>query len=448
MVNTITITIFHTNDIHSGFVNWAKIVAHIKKERDTNTRYVDLGDHADRANPMTEATVGQGNIQLLNEAGVDFAAIGNNEGVTFSKEMLHSMYSQANFKLLAANLIDLDVGERPEWAIPYWIDEMENGLKVAYIGYTAAMVHFYEQLGWDVSFSMDKLKGIVKAVSKKTDAIILLSHLGLPKDELIAKSVSEIDVIIGAHTHHVLQGGKRVNGTLICQAGKHGQYLGKLSLTFKERVLKYKEEELLNPNHFTEDPNTKELLLKLENQANIALQESAVYLKTTLPVKWFEQSIGTQALCDELTNWCGLDIGMMNAGVLLETLEKGPISFGDIHRVCPHPINPCIVELTGAELIETIERAQTDDIVQLALKGFGFRGKVLGTMIYTGIDVNVNGIDVLGEPVETDKIYRLATLDMYTFGFLFPKIAASSNKHYLLPEFLRDILLSMLKKRN
>ncbi|WP_078392147.1 bifunctional metallophosphatase/5'-nucleotidase [Shouchella patagoniensis] len=448
MVNTIKITIFHTNDIHSGFVNWAKIVSHIKKERDTNTRYVDLGDHADRANPMTEATVGQGNIQLLNEAGVDFAAIGNNEGVTFSKEMLHSMYSQANFKLLAANLIDLDVGERPEWALPYWIDEMENGLKVAYIGYTAAMVHFYEQLGWDVSFSLDKLKDIVKAVSKKTDAIILLSHLGLPKDELIAESVSEIDVIIGAHTHNVLQGGKRINGTLICQAGKHGQYLGKLSLTFKGRALRYKEEELLDPNHFVEDPNTKVLLLNLENQANIALQKSAVYLKTTLPVKWFEQSIGPQALCDELTNWCGLDIGMMNAGVLLETLEKGPISFGDIHRVCPHPINPCIVELTGAELIETIERAQTDDIVQLALKGFGFRGKVLGTMIYTGIEINVNGIDVLGEPVKTDKTYKLATLDMYTFGFLFPKIAASSNKDYLLPEFLRDILLSMLKKRN
>lgn len=334
---------------------------------------------------------------------------------------------------MGATLLDRRNGEWFEGCI-YWLHSSNGSLlRAARLGRV---------------FSLDKLKEIVETVSKKVDAIILLSHLGLPKDEFIAESVPEVDVIIGAHTHHVLHGGKRVNGTLICQAGKHGQYLGKLTLTFSGRVLKHIEEELLDPSQFVEDSSTKALLLHLENQADIALQESAVYLKEPLPVKWFEHSVGPQALCDELTNWCGLDIGMMNAGVLLETLEKGPISFGDIHRVCPHPINPCIVELTGAELIETIERAQTDDIVQLALKGFGFRGKVLGTMIYTGIDIKVNGIHVLGEPVEANRTYKLATLDMYTFGFLFPKIAASSNKRYLLPEFLRDILLSMLKKRN
>ena len=29
----------------------------------------------------------------------------------------------------------------------------------------------------------------------------------------------------------------------------------------------------------------------------------------------------------------------------------------DLHKICPHPINPCVVELTGAELKEVL--AQT-----------------------------------------------------------------------------------------
>lgn len=139
---------------------------------------------------------------------------------------------------------------------------------------------------------------------------------------------------------------------------------------------------------------------------------------------------------------------MLNAGVLLERLPAGPVTNGDIHRICPHPINPCIVELNGIELKETIERAQTDEIVQLQLKGFGFRGKVLGLMLFSGIEITAKGIFIQGKPIQAEQSYRLATLDMYTFGFLFPHIAEAANKTYLLPEFLRDVLFAMLKNRN
>lgn len=445
---TKTVTIYHTNDIHSGFATWPRIVSYIKRHRHPLMRYVDLGDHADRANPLTEATYGKGNIELLNEAGVDFAVPGNNEGVTFSKQMLYEMYEHASFQVLAANLIDQQTGTYPHWIKPYWIDEMEGGIRIGYIGYTASMIHFYEQLGWDVAFSIERLRQLAQQVAAKTDALVLLSHLGLPRDEQIAAEITEIDVIIGAHTHHALPYGKRISGKLIAQAGKHGQYLGKLSLEFAEGSHKFfsAEEELLDPRNFDEDPGARTLLQSLQTKAQAALSAPAAVLTRKLEVKWFEHSAGPQALCDELSAWCGAELGMLNAGVLLESLPEGPVTYGDLHRVCPHPINPCIVELTGAELTETIERAQTDDIVQLQLKGFGFRGEVLGTMVYTGIDVKPEGIFVCGKPIVAEHIYRLATLDMYTFGFLFPKIAEAKKKTYLLPEFLRDILLDMLKK--
>ena len=56
----------------------------------------------------------------------------------------------------------------------------------------------------------------------------------------------------------------------------------------------------------------------------------------------------TQLLCDGLAEWCKESIAMMNAGVILESIPQGQITRGDIHRICPHPINPCIVELTGS----------------------------------------------------------------------------------------------------
>ena len=52
-------------------------------------------------------------------------------------------------------------------------------------------------------------------------------------------------------------------------------------------------------------------------------------------------------LANALKTWCGAEIGMVNAGVLLEGLEEGVVTRGDIHRICPHPINPCLLKVRG-----------------------------------------------------------------------------------------------------
>ena len=63
----------------------------------------------------------------------------------------------------------------------------------------------------------------------------------------------------------------------------------------------------------------------------------------------------------------------MNAGVLLDDLEEGMITNYDIHRICPHPINPCTVELSGAVLKEVLVQTIDDKYTSLEIKGFGFR---------------------------------------------------------------------------
>ena len=117
----------------------------------------DIGDHVDRSHPFTEGTKGQGNIRLLNEAGYDAVTIGNNEGITMSKEALSSLYTDAEFDVIVCNLFEQD-GSRPEWALPYTIYVTEQGTRIGVIGATAEYTTFYTKLGWQVTSPREELK--------------------------------------------------------------------------------------------------------------------------------------------------------------------------------------------------------------------------------------------------------------------------------------------------
>jgi 5'-nucleotidase len=167
---------------------------------------------------------------------------------------------------------------------------------------------------------------------------------------------------------------------------------------------------------------------------------------------WFKRSPLTEILVEALREWSQADCSFLNAGLLLEGLPKGPVTKGDIHRICPHPINPCVVEVDGNELKEILMQSRNEEWPHIQVKGFGFRGKIMGVMHYDQIEFNemengiVKGILIKGEKLEADKSYKLAIPDMFTFGHFFPSIHRSNRKEYLLPEFLRDILLWKLKK--
>ncbi|GAF64940.1 nuclease [Bacillus sp. TS-2] len=447
-MTTKTLTLFHVNDLHSYFDNWPHIVGHVNQNRDQNTLFIDLGDHADRSHLITEATEGKGNIELLNEAKVDYATIGNNEGVTFSKKQLEHLYDDATFQVLVGNLFEQD-GSTPTWAKPYVIHTMENGLKVGLIGWTAPFSRLYSQLGWRSESDLEPLYELIKLVREKVDILVLMSHLGLFRDEEIAEKVEGIDVILGSHTHDLLKQGKRIYGTLITQSGKHGHYFGKVLIEYdtKKKQVVSSVSELIEASSTKASKQTSTLIDRLNKQSFHTLDETVATLPTDFPVSWQENTEIVQMLCDALAQWCNEDIAMLNAGILLESLPAGKVTKGDIHRICPHPINPCVVEMTGKQLRQAIERSFTKEIRFLQLKGFGFRGKLIGRMIFTGIEVsldvneeNVLSIKILNEPLQETNMYRVATLDMYTFGHLYPSIYEAPNKKYFMPEFLRDIL--------
>ena len=91
----------------------------------------------------------------------------------------------------------------------------------------------------------DPVQGLKETVAKiqeneDVDMIVCVSHSGTWKDkaksedEILAKEVPQLDLIVSAHTHTKLEQPIRHGDTYIVSAGEYGKYLGNLSMSQKE----------------------------------------------------------------------------------------------------------------------------------------------------------------------------------------------------------------------
>ncbi len=449
------IVIYHTNDIHSHFRYWPRIEREIKRRRNIHKNLkesvfvFDIGDFIDRFHPFTEGTLGKGNAQMLNECGYDAVTIGNNEGITLPHEDLQSLYRDAEFDCIVANLYTKD-GKRPDWAKPYHIYQTEKGTNIGVVGVTINFTNFYEPLNWNVTNPFDELRALIPFLRSRVDLLIVLSHLGLSDDERMAAEFPEIDIVLGAHTHHVLPEGKPVNNSLLCCTGKYGMNLGKVEIFLDENKQVAEKRAELIPSAQLEPVEDEEFfddtLYKLGKEL---LQQPVACLPDKLETDWFQETELNYLLCSSLTEWCNADCSFINAGVLLDDLPAGIVTEYDVHRICPHPINPCTVKLSGRELKEVLIQTEDDKYTTLEIKGFGFRGEIFGKVIYDNISIDGKGssakIRINGEDIRMDRIYRVATLDMFTFARFYPPVTRA-EKEFFLPEFLRDLLKWKLSK--
>ena len=441
-----TIHIYHTNDLHSHFANWPRIksfLANRKKwheEEGDTCLILDIGDHADRSHPYTEGTTGKGNVLLLNEAEYDAVTIGNNEGITLSKEELNDLYVQADFEVVVSNLFDLE-GNRPEWAKPYHIIHTAKGTRIGLVGATAEFTPFYRKLGWEITDAKASIIQVVKEIEGETDLIICLSHLGIRDDELLAELCPEIDILLGAHTHHIFHEGKWQGNTLLGAAGKFGVFIG--HITVEEEFEKTKARLIETANLHEVEAGFDEFLVE---QGKKQLDELIFHSTKKPKAEWFKDSELGNLFGQALIDFAEADCALFNAGIFLEDMPEGAMTRYDFHKMLPHPINPCLVELSGAELKEIYLQSLNSEWPQLELKGMGFRGVVFGKMIHLNMELVDHRFYINGKLAVHDHIYRLVTLDMLTFGYFFPNLKRAA-KTYFMPEFLRDVFSQYFHSR-
>lgn len=458
------IHLFYTSDLHSSFDNWPKIVSFLKRGRRKYesqgefTLTFDNGDHIDRVNSVTEATMGKANVRLLNKAAYDVITLGNNEGMTLGYNDLYHLYDKANFSVVCSNLKSLR-GEGPDWLLPYKIFKTPSGINIGVFGLTARFNPYYNLLGWDALAIDQVIQNTLKTLRQEADVIVLLSHLGLNEDYAIAESYSSIDVIIGGHTHHLFREGEVVNHAVLTAVGKHGAFAGEVTINYdhsKKQVVS-KEAYAVPMETFEADEATQAEINGLKSLAFNKMNKVIAHLDAPPEVNWFKETPLMQNWTDYLKAYTQADLAMLNSGLLVKPFENDIITYLDVHEVCPHPINPVVVEITGDALIEVIRQARTEQFKNIELKGFGFRGKILGEMVFSGINLpsEINQIDSNyvqqvylddGRRIERKEIYKVATGDLFTFGRMLTPIARAEKKRLILPEFIRALLIETIKK--
>lgn len=439
------IHIYHTNDIHSHFEHWPRIHDLLLERKEMHQKQgeevflFDIGDFIDRWHPFSEGTKGHGNIELLNECGFTAVTIGNNEGINLSFENLNHLYDHAQFDVLVANLYQK--GKiHPLWLKPFEIYRTGSGTRIAVMGLTAPFSHLYELLGWQLTDPFIELMEWIHIIKEQSDVIILLSHLGLKDDERIAKEFPEIDVILGGHTHHVLLEGKRIGDTIIGAAGKYGNYVGHVTLNIDDRkIINSKKAILYDVNKLPVVMDEQEITESFVLKGKELLTQKVVSLSEPLGSDPFQETKLSLMLCQALREWCKADCAFINAGLLLGPL-KDDVTTYDLLSICPHPINPCKIQLSGKELKEVLLISKNEEWPTRQIKGLGFRGTVMGIMVYDQIHFKNDLIFVNGTELDLKKNYTLAIPDMFTFGYFFPELLHSQHKQYFLPEFLRDLL--------
>src|SRR5699024_10231523 len=134
---------------------------------------------------------------------------------------------------------------------------------------TAPFNPFYNLLHYHIDESAETLAWELQELREDVDVIVLLSHLGINEDRRSAQLFPELDVIIGGHTHHLLQQGEVVKETILTAAGKHFSHVGEVLLTFdhQEKRIITKQAAAVNITHLPDDGETVKVLEKLKKRA-------------------------------------------------------------------------------------------------------------------------------------------------------------------------------------
>ncbi|WP_244244603.1 bifunctional metallophosphatase/5'-nucleotidase [Marinilactibacillus kalidii] len=452
------VTIYHTNDIHSHLDHWPRTAAFLREKREIHRSQLedcyifDIGDACDRVHPLTEATDGKAMTRLLNDAHYDAATIGNNEGIGSTKEQLDHLYDQANFDVILSNLTDRSSGVSPNWASTIKLYKTKEQTRIGVIACTIPLAVSYGPLGWDVKDPFEAIREKLQEYENIIDNWILLSHLGINYDRKIAKEFPELDVIIGAHTHHLLPEGERVNQTLLTGAGKFDEHVGQIDLYFDQHTVKMAKATVISvEEEIPAVPDEKQLAKQYIQIGHELLQKQKIAeIPNNLVVDWNEQTNFVDIAMEAIRDYANTDSAILNAGLFLQPLIEGDVTNDDLHRALPHPMRILKFSLKGRALkllIESMEE-QKDRLRTLPIKGLGFRGEVFGQLCYKDIQIiDRETIMLKGQPLIDEQVYSIATVDHYLFVPFFPEITNDAEYEVLFPHFLRKIVGQYLNKR-
>lgn len=163
-----------------------------------------------------------------------YSAVGvGDDDLTLGKEFLLHLSQKVNFPFLSSNLLD-EVTGKPLFQTSLILNR--KGLRIGVFSLLSPDTFQHpsdpRKKGVILQQPVEVAQKMVRELQPKTDLIVLLSHLGYPKDVQLAQTLPGIHLIIGGHTGVNLANPPIINKSLLLQMGSKGFYGGRLHLTF------------------------------------------------------------------------------------------------------------------------------------------------------------------------------------------------------------------------
>ncbi len=423
----VTITIFHTNDVHanaeasSGGMGYAMMAGYINaaKAARENVLVLDAGDTFHGT--VFATTVGGASIaQVLSAVGYDAMTPGNHD-FNYGFGRLKELEASLPFPIINCNIYTAD-GARA--FTPYIIKEIA-GKKIGIIGAATPdmvpKIHPAQIQG--IAFKgIGEVEACIAQIQGETDAIIVLCHWGITGEVVTSEALAKldgVDLVIDGHSHDAWAAGHAVEGgALIVSAGEKLNNLGMVKMTFEADGPVMQAELIPAPKVF-EDRAVLKVIDEVKAAQDVTLLQVVGKTKVDLDgeranVRTRETNLGNVA-ADAILEYAGAEVAITNGGGIRAGIPAGDITLKDVVTVFPFGNIVVTKEITGADLKAALEHGfrmypdQNGGFPQIAgMKAVFDPAREAGSRVVS--------IEIGGVPLEEDKTYLLATNDFMAAG--------------------------------
>lgn len=484
--------ILFTHDTHSHLNSFTTIVNGEKKEAGGFAKLKTLINEHKKVNPDTLVLDGgdfsmgtliqtvydteAAELRMLGQIGCDVTTLGNHEFDYQSKGLADMLNAAKNSGDTVPSLVlcnvDWDAMEQAglsegqkqiqsafeKYQVRDYVVVQKGNIKIAVLGVfgkDALVCAPTCELVWK-----DPVKAAKQTVEKikkkeKVDMIACVSHSGTwddadkSEDEILAKEVPDIDLIISGHTHSQLDKPIQHGNTYIVSCGEYGKNLGTISMTQKDdgrwKATSYElipVSDEVNPDETTQakidalmDTVDINYLAKFGYTRKEVLAENDIEFNSLdeMGTKHEELNIGDIIsdayvyAVENSDNYDGdpVDVAVVPSGTVRDTYAKGEITVESVYNSFSLGIGkdglagyPLIsAYLTGKELklVAEIDASISDfmTIARLYCSGLNFTFNPHRMILNKVTDCYLTGQDGKREEIQDDKLYHVVT-DLYT----------------------------------
>jgi len=347
-MNTKRFTILHSNDMHGDFLaesrgeegkligGLALLSGYINKVRseEENVIYIISGDMV-QGSIIDSEYKGISTIEIMNYLAPDVVSLGNHE---FDYGLPHLLFLEkmANFPIVNANLYIEQYNKR--LMSPYIIINKAS-FDILFTGIITEKVMDTISMDRDVG-SFITLQEACAEVGKITNAYknddidltILLTHIGFDSDKELAAMLNPewgVDLIIGGHSHTILDKPEKVNGIYIAQAGVGTDQVGRFDVIVDDdtnSIVEYKwqlipiDDDIADPDLKLQKyiDSFKEVVDRKYNTIICKLGEMLTH-----PLREEETSLGN-LIADAFAQCANADVMFLGSGSV-RVKELGPL---------------------------------------------------------------------------------------------------------------------------